>query len=507
MTRGQRGRGPLGALTVAAVALALAVTGCNAETDDQADGRSATPMPSTDASPPAGTPSPSSGSTGGATGSPTKPATSAPAALGAKWDWGRYTEFEPFLKTMSGGRTYYEVTWCDVEESQGARDWSTLDRIADRSQKVGVTMMLKLRVGRCWATGGDAQYERGRKTESAMPKDMGTYRAWVRDAVLRYSAKGVHEYAIENEINSKSFWAGTPQEFATLAETAAKEIRAADKNALVVDAGLSSTTYGYGLSKWLLEQGREADAITAYNRYYERRFGTRGNKIVEIRDRAGLEQALTSEQGARNLTYLALMNDLARRKVVDVRQIHFYETYSSVPDLFSYLRATTPTSTPIEAWEVGRFARTVDAETAERDDEMLKTMSLVLAEGATVAIWLPLAFDPDGRNSDEPRYGLLEPDGRVREAGRLFQTMLDASRGARVVKVDDAGLTGVAFEKPGSTTAFVWADDKITIDLGPGESASPVGKTSEGRSGRVTVDTKPLQLVLKSPVKSFLEAQ
>ena len=81
----------------------------------------------------------------------------------------------------------------------------------------------------------------------------------------------------------------------------------------------------------------------------------------------------------------------------------------------------------------------------------------------------------------------------MREAGRLFQAMLDASRGARVVKVDDAGLTGVAFEKPGSTTAFVWADDKITIDLGPGESASPVGKASEGRSGRVTVDTKPLQ--------------
>ena len=75
---------------------------------------------------------------------------------------------------------------------------------------------------------------------------------------------------------------------------------------------------------------------------------------MEIRDRAGLEQALTSEQGARNLTYLALMNDLAGRKVVDVRQIHFYETYSSVPALFSYLRADHTASTPIEAWEVGR---------------------------------------------------------------------------------------------------------------------------------------------------------
>ncbi|HEY7723624.1 MAG TPA: hypothetical protein VIB11_17450 [Pedococcus sp.] len=507
MTHRHKGRWPWRALTVAAVALALAGTGCTADPDEVAGGRSATPLPSSDAGTPTGTGSPSSSSTGGSTGSPTGTATSTPAALGAKWDWGRYAEFEPFLRTMSGGRTYYEVTWCDVEESQGARDWGTLDRIVERSRTVGVTMMLKLRVGRCWATGGDAQYERGRKTESAMPLDMAAYRGWVRDAVTRYSGRGVHEYAIENEINSKSFWAGTPQEFATLAATAAREIRAADRNARVVDAGLSSTTYGYGLSRWLLDQGREADAIAAYNRYYQRRFGTRGDKIVEIRDRAGLERALTSEQGARNLTYLALMSDLARRKVVDVRQIHFYETYGSVPALFSYLRATTPTSTPIEAWEVGRFDRSGDSESVERDEEMLKTMSMVLAEGAAVAIWLPLAFDPQGRNSDEPRYGLLEPDGRVRESGRLFQAMLDASRGARAVKVDDAGLTGVAFEKPGSTTAFVWADDTATIELGAGETASAVGKTAEGRSGRVTVDGQPVQLTLKSPVKSFLEAQ
>ena len=255
----------MGALTVAAVALALAVTGCSAETDEQAAGRSATPMPSTDASPRRHAQS-LERQHGRGDGQPDEAGDVRPGGPRRQVGLGRY-EFEPFLKTMSGA----DLLRGDVVRRRGepgARDWSTLDRIADRSQKVGVTMMLKLRVGRCWATGGEAQYERGRKTESAMPKDMGTYRAWVRDAVLRYSAKGIHEYAIENEINSKSFWAGTPQEFATLAETAAKEIRAADRNALVVDAGLSSTTYGYGLSKWLLEQGREADAITAYNRYY-----------------------------------------------------------------------------------------------------------------------------------------------------------------------------------------------------------------------------------------------
>ena len=344
-------------------------------------------------------------------------------------------------------------------------------------------MMLKLRVGRCWATGGEAQYERGRKTESAMPKDMGTYRAWVRDAVpiLRQG----HPRVRHRERDQLQELLGRDTSgFATLAETAAKEIRAADRNALVVDAGLSSTTYGYGLSKWLLEQGREADAI-GHNRYYERRFGTRG-KIVEIRDRAGLEQALTSEQGARNLTYLALMNDLARRKVVDVRQIHFYETYSpSLPCSPTCVPHHTA-STPIEAWEVGRFARTVDAETAERDDEMLKTMSLVLAEGATVAIWLPwrstLPVATRTSHARAARAGRPGARGRSPVPGHA-RRLTGRPRRRRSTTPASRGSPS---RSPAAQRLSCGPTTRSPSTLGPGESASPVGKASEGRSGQVT---------------------
>ncbi|MDF2093736.1 hypothetical protein P0Y31_15405 [Knoellia sp. 3-2P3] len=493
---------------VAALAAVAGVAGCQGGSDGVADGRSATPIPTpssgSDTTGPGSTtwtPGPSQ-SSGGSTGP-----SGAPAALGAKWDWGRYTEFQPYLRTLAGGRTYYEVVWCDVERDQGRPDWSSLDRIAERSRTVGVTLMLKLRVGTCWATGGSAQYERGSKgkTESLMPTDLAAYRAWVRSAVTRYSAKGVNAYAIENEINSKSFWGGTPEEFTTLAETASAEIRAANPDADVVDAGLSSTTYGYGIADALLRQGREADAIAAYNRYYQRRFGTRGDKIVEVRDRAGLEKALASEQGARNLTYLRLMSDLARRKVVDVRQIHFYESYASVPDLFAYLRASTPAGVPIEAWEVGRFDRD-SGEDGTETVEMLKTVSLVVGEGARAALWLPLAFDPGGRNSDEPRFGLLEPDGSVREAGRVFQELLAASRGAKAVRISSGGMTGVGFERGGRTTAYVWAGQPVSVDLGKGETAQSPGATAT-RTGRVTVDGTPVRLVLDGTVKDFMEEQ
>ncbi len=201
------------------------------------------------------------------------------------------------------------------------------------------------------------------------------------------------------------------------------------------------------------------------------------------------------------------MEDLAKRKVVDVRQIHFYERHTSVPDLFAFLKATTPASTPIEAWEVGSFFKDTQSDSAERSQEVLKTMSLVLGEGARVAVWLPLAFDPGGRNSDEPRYGLLEPDGAVRESGKLFQAMVEAARGAKALKVAQGAVTGVGFEKNGTTTAFVWADKPATLTLKPGESAVPAGGSGAGSTGRVTVGTAPMQLRLKSDVKTFLEAQ
>ena len=450
-----------------------------------------------------GTPGPSGGATGGS-GGPATP-------MGAKWDWGRFTEFNPFLRSVSGGTTYYEVVWCDIEKKQGSPDWSALDRIATRSRDVGATLMLKLRVGRCWATPGDAQHQRGSKskTESAMPTDLGAYKAWVHEAVTRYSKLGVHEYAIENEINSASFWAGTPEQFTTLAQAASAEIRASDPLAEVVDAGLSSTSYGYGIADWLLRQGRDAEAISAYNAYFERRIGTRGDQIVAVHSRADLEGALKSEQGSRNLTYLDLMRQLAAGKVTDVRQIHFYEKYSSVPMLFDYLKAHTPYGTPIQAWEVGSFDKSgATSDDATKSEEVLKTMSLVLGEGATVAIWLPLAFDPGGRNSNEPRYGLLEPNGQVRQAGRIFQAMVEASRGAKAVMVSANGMTGVGFDKGTTSTAFVWSDGHAVVQLPDGAKAASVESLDKPTGGATTtLGPTPQRLTLPVPTATFLKEQ
>jgi hypothetical protein len=67
-------------------------------------------------------------------------------------------------------------------------------------------------------------------------------------------------------------------------------------------------------------------------------------------------------------------------------------------------------------------------------------------------------------------------------------------------------MTGVGFERGGRTTAYVWAGQPVSVDLGKGETAQSPGAPAT-RTGRVTVDATPVRLVLDGTVKDFMEEQ
>jgi hypothetical protein len=356
--------------------------------------------------------------------------------LGAKWDWSRVDRFEPYLRELSGGATFYELVWCDIERRRGEPDWSRADDVAHRSRQLGFVLHLKLRVGSCWATGGRGEHVRGskQKTESLPPVDLAAYEGFVRAAVRRYAALGVSEYAVENEVNVPSMWGGTPEDLRRLVEVAGAAIRDEDDDALVVDPGISSTAYGVGIAHRLLSQNRDEEALRGYTSYYERRFSTRSEDLPRVRTVDELRVALAGEQARRNLSYLRLVSELAHSGAVDVRQLHFYERWTNVPAVVSFLRSEIPPGMPVEAWEVGRFfvdddpsAPAGDGKTAGAD-ELRRVVGSLLERGVRRVIWLPLAFDPGGRNPHEPRYGLLEPDGAVRVTGRVLLDVADRTR-------------------------------------------------------------------------------
>src|SRR5437764_981069 len=345
-----------------------------------------------------------------------------PNPLGAKWDWNRLDKFKPYLASLSGGATFYDFAWCDVEPKQGARNWSTVDQIAHNARDLGFELYLKIRTGSCWATveSGGGTGRRGRKDVSSMPADMAKYEAFITDAVKRFSPLGVHEYAIENEVNAPMHWGGTSAEYATLVGAAGRAIHAADTNARIADAGLGSTVYGDAIARRLLDEGHDSDAVSAYQRYYARRFSVRAQQLPQVSDPGQLRSVLATGQAARNLDYFDATVRLAQQKVIDVFEIHFYEKWDNVPALLDMLHATLPASLPVQAWEVGQFWPNAPDDEGVHADELRRAVTELLDGGVQRVIWLPLGYNPNGRNASEVRFGLVDPDGRVRQSGRVF---------------------------------------------------------------------------------------
>jgi len=348
-----------------------------------------------------------------------------PNPLGAKWDWSRLDEFKPYLASLAGGATFYDFAWCDVEPTEGDRDWSTVDNVANNARSLGFELYLKIRTGACWATvdsSGDTgrARRRARKDVSSMPADMAKYDAFLTDAVKRYSPLGVHEYAIENEVNAPIHWAGTSADYVTLVTAAGRAVHAADANARVVDGGLGSTVYGAAIARRLLDEGKDSDAVSAYQRYYARRFAVRAQQLPEVSSASDLRDVLSTGQAARNLQYFDATVALAQQKLVDDFEIHFYERYDNVPALVDLLHATLPPTLPIQAWEVGQFWPNAPSDEHTHADELQRAVDGLLDGGVGRVIWLPLAYNPNGRNPSELRFGLVDPNGGVRESGRVF---------------------------------------------------------------------------------------
>src|SRR3954471_5239008 len=230
--------------------------------------------------------------------------------IGLKWNWAQLSALRPFLRTEGGGSTFYEVVWCDVERDRGKLDWSDVDAVASRERALGSPLLIKIRVGRCWASGhGTTDSER--KQPSSMPTDLAAYRHFVTAVVERYEPHGVTEYAVENEPNALTSWQGSSDDYRRLVEPAAGAIHHAAPDATVLDGGLSSIGYGVDIAAELLHDGRSADAVAAYNAYYARRFEEPSFVFPQISDVTGLRDVLGDAPAKRASEFLDVALELA----------------------------------------------------------------------------------------------------------------------------------------------------------------------------------------------------
>src|SRR6266567_444427 len=101
--------GTLRRLLLLLIAVALAASACSS---GGGNGASSTSRTSAASLPPLGKPNP----------------------LGAKWDWARVDNYKPYLASLSGGATFYDFAWWDVEPTEAKRNWSTIDDVAKNAR-------------------------------------------------------------------------------------------------------------------------------------------------------------------------------------------------------------------------------------------------------------------------------------------------------------------------------------------------------------------------------------
>lgn len=382
--------------------------------------------------------------------------------LGLKWSRSQPATFD-FVRRHPGGWTFAEVEWCSVEPTPGARDWTELDGVVEEALALGHQPLLKLRTGQCWGTAppdaaASDTTEATRKTPSSPPVDVAAYLDLVTDLVQRYAAQGVHDYAVENEVDVTNFWAADMAAYDQLVREVAPTIRAADPDAHVLDAGVSSTSYGVVIAAAELASGATQDALDTYRTHYERRLAGGASRWPEAADVDQLQSVLATAPALRSIEAVAVAGELVRDGVVDAYQLHFYEQEAALEQVLDFIDDLLDGAGTVEAWEVGTAWPGDGFDARIQAEETYRAVARLLLHGIRRLVYLPAAYTP-GTDIQVFR-GLVEAQGAVLPAGRGWIALADALAGLGDAPVTAVagGLTGAAWTTPAGPAAVVWSD-------------------------------------------------
>ncbi|GAA0398395.1 hypothetical protein Acor_34370 [Acrocarpospora corrugata] len=450
---------------------------------------------------------------------PEPPADPAPPVVergnpfGLKWDGYQHPpEYDADIGAYAGGGTFHDIVWCAVEPARGAQNWALDDRVVTDLIAVDYQVMLRIRIGACWATGDPAD-PKPRAAASRPPADLAGYQRFVEDLVHRYAAMGVHQYAIENEIDAENFWSADPAAYGEVGRAGAAAVRRADPTAVVTDPGLSSSSYGIAVAHAYDLGTRPADALRIYADYYVRR-GTR--RFPPAADTAALRAAFETPAGRRAIAAHQAVHALDKDGVFDVYQLHYYDPWSLLPEILDYIEHDLADTVRVEAWEVGTFWPGEDYDEDTHGAETAKLVVTLLAAGVRRIVYLPLYYRPGTIAPRETWRGLYGADDRPRPAKTVFDQLRQRASGGGWLPLVRRGVSGGAVDLGDRTAFVVWSADGAVVPLAFGEPvgaaevvALPSGEPRIWGSGPLQVGPDPLLVTLPTPfdrVKRWLES-
>ena len=417
------------------------------------------------------------------------------ADLGIKWNWNLKPP-QAYAERIGWGETFFEVEWCALRNKPDAQRFAQVERLLGQAEQMGYRMMLKLRVGNC--AGGPEELdpaEGTRKSPSTFPDDPAAYEQFVTTVVNRYKQRGVKLWAIENEVDANNFWSGTPQEYVELVKLTGAAVKAADPEATVLDAGISSTGYGIALSGELLDAGKEQEALDLYTAWFERRHGS-GTARFPALDSVDALRSLLGEGRAKRVRAMVAANwEAVNSGAVTAYQLHFYENPDLLPTLLDYVRRHLSRPLPIQGWEIGTAWPGEGYDEAKHGAEVARLIGTLLREKVSPVVYLPLAYTPGGATKVEIFRGLVSPEGADLPSGLVYQRYAEALHHSK-------SLTGVRFEGGsgvlviGATANFavLWPDAGSTVTV-TGEQVHPAtAPTSLLAAGTASPDPVLIEL-------------
>src|ERR1700681_2764380 len=135
------------------------------------------------------------------------------------------------------------TSWAEINTSNGAYNWSTLDSWVGKAQQQNVQLTYTFGRTPPWAASSPATSCNYANGECVAPADYTNWDHFVTALATRYKGK-IKYYEMWNEPNDPGFWKGTTAQMVTMTRRAANIIHSIDPAAEVVSPGAtwSSTT-------------------------------------------------------------------------------------------------------------------------------------------------------------------------------------------------------------------------------------------------------------------------
>jgi len=361
--------------------------------------------------------------------------------------------------------TWMQVPWSLIEPQKGRFSWETADTVLQAALDCGLDVGVHVHARSNWATLPTPAYQ-GRTAPSTPPKDMDDYYSFLFNLASRYKGK-VSRYSIEEEAHAEGgYFAGTPEQYMQMLETAHKAIHDADPDAIVQDSGLSSSAIGALYGYHLMDAGKTAETSQFLKKWYLHYAPTRSKgESFSFDSEADLQAFFANDQVQRLLRWVELLWS-EHADDYDVQQIHYFGPWDAMPEMLDWLHGEMKargTDKPIEFWEFGYGwddVRTYDPEAHARDEA--KLMAMAIGEGVLRA--LSWQFTDYVARNGHP--GLVTARG-PRPAAQSFGVTAEKLNGTTQSSRLDLGQGVWAYqcEKDAGTVFVLWSNEPVTVSL------------------------------------------